>query len=293
MEDLEVDSGGTAQRAAAAGTAALIGMAVGGPVGAVLGSVSSPLLEPVMARVWEEFRTDGHQRARTVLQTAADSLGDDAVGFENRLTASEQARLLGATALDAGVRTAWPPKVLALGKALAAGLSDGARLDEEQLIINALADLEAPHARVLELLITKKLTHGFDRSTRTSKLVAMNLIERERPPKRYPEWPAEHIGKILAPLSAIVPALLGTLHRHGLVVPRYDLSDVLGNLTADNDDGTFTIDTSGPDEPTITWSATALGLKLHTLMRDAIAEEVDDSADTPFTPRPEQNVPEG
>jgi hypothetical protein len=279
MDDLEADSGESVQRAAAAGTAAVIGLAIGGPVGAVLGSVSGPLLEPVMARVWDEVRADGRDRARTIMQTAADSLGDDAVDFENRLTANEQARLLGATALDAGMRTAWPPKVLALGKALAAGLSDdGARLDDEQLIISALADLEAPHARVLGLLVTRKWTRTFDSSMRNSRLVVVGLPERERPPNRYPEWASNQIGEALPNLAAIVPALLGTLHRHGLAVPRYDLSDVLGNLTAENDDGTFTIDTTGgPDEPTITWSATALGLKLHTLLRDAGIEDREDS----------------
>lgn len=274
MEDRSAAAPGMAQRAVTAGLASLAGLAVGGPPGAIVGAVAEPILEPLMGRVWDEMRGDGRRRMNTVVQTAADSLGDDPDRFEDRARATEQTRLLTATAMEAGMRTAWPPKVRALGRALAAGLADdAARVDEEQLLIGALADLEAPHARVLDLLITKKWSQTIsDTAPYRASWAPSTLTEREKPPARYPEWTAEQIGSALANLKSIIPTLLGTLQRHGLVTPKYDLSDVLGNLATDNGDGTFEIDTSGPDEPTIMWSATGLGLKLHTLLDEAASD---------------------
>ena len=224
-----------------------------------------------MARVWDELHADSRRRADTVVQTAAESLGGGLDDLEQKVRATEQTRLLTATAMDAGMRTAWPPKLRALGRALANALTDAdALVDEDQLIIGALADLEAPHARVLDLLLTKKCMYAPVRgSSRGPRWEAAELLEQERPPRRYAAWESEQIMVVLANLSGAVPTVLGTLQRHGLVQPAYNLGDVIGNLATERSDGTFEIDTSGPDEPTVTWSATHLGLRLHELLQEA------------------------
>ena len=57
--------------------------------------------------------------------------------------------------MDAAQRTAWPPKVYALGRVLAAGLiaSDEAEVDVQDQALAAMADLERLHIILLELLV--------------------------------------------------------------------------------------------------------------------------------------------
>lgn len=67
---------------------------------------------------------------------------------------SERTRLQAGIAISAATRTGWPAKVRALGRALASGLlaEDDAQIDSEMLILAAMADIEAPHLSLLELL---------------------------------------------------------------------------------------------------------------------------------------------
>ncbi|MFT4264834.1 MAG: hypothetical protein QM572_15725 [Nocardioides sp.] len=276
MQDDENSGREAAQEAGAAALGALVGLAIGGPEGSVIGAVATPYLQPVLAKVWDEVRSDGRRRAGSVAQIAADSLGDDAAAFGDRASATEQTRLLTATAMDGAVRTAWGPKVRALGRALADGLADdGARVDEEQLIIGALVDVEVPHAHVLDLLVTKKWSYvPNDAPPPDIRWVACELAERERPPRRYPEWRPHELSSALPNVAPIVPTILGTLQRHGLATPRYDISEALDGFASDNGDGTFSIGADlGPTEPTVSWSATELGLHLHTLLHDASQDE--------------------
>ena len=74
------------------------------------------------------------------------AIGGDPAEPERLILASDQSRLQAGIALSAATRTAWPPKVIALGRALAAGLvaADEARILTEPFIMAALADVEAP-----------------------------------------------------------------------------------------------------------------------------------------------------
>ena len=58
-------------------------------------------------------------------------------------------------ALEAATRTAWEDKVRTLGRSLASGLlaDDNAKIDTEQMIIAAIADIEGPQLAMLELLV--------------------------------------------------------------------------------------------------------------------------------------------
>lgn len=66
-----------------------------------------------------------------------------------------QVRLLTGLAMSAAERTAWPPKVVALGRMLAAGLiaEDAAAVDVQQLAMTAMADVKRPHVVLLDLLV--------------------------------------------------------------------------------------------------------------------------------------------
>ena len=136
------------QRAAAAAGGAFAGLVVGGPVGAIAGAALGPLLEPFAQHVWDELRGDAQRRQGETLAAAAGVLGGGPEELERLALASDGSRLQTGIALSAAARTTWPPKVIALGRALATGLiaTDDARIDTEPLIMAALADIEFPHA---------------------------------------------------------------------------------------------------------------------------------------------------
>lgn len=269
MRESESEKTDGLRQVAAAAVASMAGLAVDGAAGTFVGAVSQPLLEPLIARVWGEVGLDVRRRATAVTQIALASFPGDEADFEAKLGTSEQSRLLAATALDAGGRTTWPPKLRALGLALAQGItSDDARVDDWQLLMGALAALDVPHARVLGLLLTRKWQSVPDpASPRHWLWTASDLSQHEQPPHRYPRWAAWQIGSALPNLAGIVPTLLGTLQSHGLAVPEYDISEIIDNLVTEHNDGTFEINTTtGPSEPAVAWVGTPLGLRLHELL---------------------------
>jgi hypothetical protein len=142
------------QRAVAAAAGALLGSAVGGPVGAVVGAALGPMLEPLIRGVWAELSESARRRQVDVLVSAIHA-GIPVDELDERINASERTQLLTGFALSAATRTAWDDKVRTLGRSLASGLlaDDGAKIDTEQMIIAAIADIEGPQLAMLELLV--------------------------------------------------------------------------------------------------------------------------------------------
>jgi hypothetical protein len=73
--------------------------------------------------------------------------------LESRISASTTNVDLADAALSGAATAAYDPRIVVLGRALAAGLlaEDEARVDVERLIIRAVSDLEASHVRLLDL----------------------------------------------------------------------------------------------------------------------------------------------
>lgn len=212
------------QRATAGAIGALAGTTIAGPPGAVVGAVASVALEPVVARVWSEVSADGRRRAAETLAHASDAARMSPEQFADRIDASEQSKLLAGIALSAATRTAYAPKIRALGRALANGLADDcARIDEEQLIMGALADMEAPHVSLLELLVAKQPEWGGAIDTwKATKSEGRDQFGRE--PRR---WTQRQMTSARPSLAPVLPGLLGTLQRHGLAVVESDLAEAL------------------------------------------------------------------
>lgn len=104
--------------------------------------------------MWGELGSDSHQRQCEALAAAQEAMGAASEELERLILASDQSRLQAGIALSAASRTSWPPKVRALGRALAGGLmaTDDTRIDTQPLIMAALADIEFSQASLLELL---------------------------------------------------------------------------------------------------------------------------------------------
>jgi hypothetical protein len=130
------------QRAAAAAAGALVGVGIAGPLGAAAGAGLGPLLEPLVKGVWAELSESARQRQTDVLFWAIRT-GVPVGEMEERINASERTQLLTGFALSAATRTAWEDKLRTLGRSLASGLlaEDNAKIDTEQMIIAAIADI--------------------------------------------------------------------------------------------------------------------------------------------------------
>jgi hypothetical protein len=108
---------------------------------------------PLAAEAWRELNERRSASVGRLIETASAAGGKNPESLlQNALARQETAQLLLDTMSAASEsRLEW--KVDALATALANGLeADGARVDEERLVVRALADLEPPHVRALGLL---------------------------------------------------------------------------------------------------------------------------------------------
>ena len=222
------------QRALAVGLGAVAGAVVGGPLGAVVGATLGPLLEPVAAHVWDELGASGRRRTGEALAAAVDS-GIPLEQLLSRVNSSERTQLLAGYALAAASRTAWQDKVRTLGRSLAAGLlaEDDARLDTEQMIIAAIADIEGPHLSLLDLLVSYEPIMG--QSTAHDRLDIPAYSYRHSGDGTWDAgnrlWDAVNIRTARSNLFAALPSLLGTLQRHGLVIESTDTNNAFDRIT--------------------------------------------------------------
>ncbi len=253
------------QQAAAAGAGAGVGAIMGsGPVGAMVGAALGPLLVPLAEKVWAEVTADGKRRAAEALALACEALDYEPEELEGLIGASDRTRLLAGIALSAATRTAWQDKVRTLGRSLASGLlaADDAQIDTEQLIIAAIADIEAPQLSLLELLACW-VPPGQGRVVAEPYEADPSLEEWHLGGRR---WTAEDIGVARPRLRPVMSSLLGTLQRHGLATQNDNIAQALENYSQafDSRQGRripqATPRISGATvTPAATWSPTELG----------------------------------
>lgn len=98
--------------------------------------------------------------------------------------------------LEAADSTTVPEKIGALSTVLANGLSSDDRVDESMLLVSALAELEAPHVVILELI------------TRPGPAI---------PGVGEVEWSREDLSRARPGYVTVLPAVLGALDRYGLI----------------------------------------------------------------------------
>ncbi len=223
---------------------------------------SGPKLEPLVRGVWAELSESARQRQTDVLFWAIHN-GIPVDEMEKRINASERAQLLTGFTLSAATRTAWENKVRALGRSLASGLlaNDNTKIDTEQLIIAAVADIEGPQLAMLELLVCWEPDVEFG----TELVIGpLKIPEYSHDPTRGGSWhvglrrlSGGHIACARPNLAPIAPSLLGTLQRHGLVGQNDDVSNPRSSA------------------PHRTWSPTELGEQVFIRFRDAGTELPD------------------
>ena len=184
------------------------------------------MLEPLVKGVWAELSESARQRQTDLLFWAIRA-GVPVDEIRERINASERTKLLTGFALDAATRTAWEDKVRTLGRSLASGLlaDDDAKIDIDQMIIAAIADIEGPQLAMLEFLVRwSPCQMELEPSLISGPLDIPGRSGRDWD-ARGREWPYPLIVYARPNLLPIAPSLLGTLQRHGLVVQN-DFTDV-------------------------------------------------------------------
>jgi hypothetical protein len=138
--------------------AAVAGGVVGwrlGPAGALAGAAAGPYLVDFARQVWDEVTPDAQRRQGEMLGAAAEAGAQELEGLADMIGRSERTRLMAGIAMTGTARTAWPPKVYGLGRALADGLiaADEAQINLADLVLPVMTDMDRPHVSLLELLV--------------------------------------------------------------------------------------------------------------------------------------------
>jgi hypothetical protein len=186
--------------AVAAGTASLQN-----PVAGAVATGLSPLALAGLGRISAAIRGRRLEHSAETLTVAADASGAETVeefaAFVEAAVSDDEHQELLARALIIAQDTAMRAKRHAIGRALAAAASDtGTKVDEELLFIRAVADLDAPHIRLLALMASEDPSEG-----RLSASV-------------FPgSWSLQAILLRDRGLEGALPALIRTLEAHGLI----------------------------------------------------------------------------
>ncbi|SDN76866.1 hypothetical protein SAMN05428965_1536 [Geodermatophilus sp. DSM 45219] len=151
---------GLLARAGAAGVAAAAGLAVAGPAGGMIGSAASQMAVDLTEAMASKLGERRRQRTAVPVEHAAECLGIAVPEVTDRLTDEPELEHVTTTVLIGALSTESHEKLLFLGRVLANVLTDRAVLEEEQFLAQAIAAIEAPHVRLLDLIESQQTKSG-------------------------------------------------------------------------------------------------------------------------------------
>ena len=207
---------------------ALLGRAIGGPGGEVYGAGAAAALPEFGWALIKPFdeRWTQHRRARALdaVNEVAAVLGGTVEDVLTTGSATPARERLTGHVLNAAANTVMQGKIRALGRTLAHALADGGddRVDEAEFVVAALADLEVPHARVLDTMARPAIFSypptdeaGWDQVRTALRQWQWSILKRDLP--QY---------------GSTLEAVLGTLERRGLIVelPSDDVAQLRKDL---------------------------------------------------------------
>jgi len=128
---------------------------------AAVASVFSPdtgaalvAVQPIVAEVLANVGRRGIDR---IFGVAAEASGLSPEAVVQRLALSEDGQRLLIRGLEVAWTATYDEKLRVLGRCFAAGAEDGARIDQEVLIVNAVAVMEPAHMRLLGVVVQEHL----------------------------------------------------------------------------------------------------------------------------------------
>jgi hypothetical protein len=221
-DDEDQSEGGIGKQAVVGAVAAVVGYQLGGPLGAAVGGGMTPYLAALVDNVIAEVRTDRRDNIAEMAEAAgtAAGLGPEVLG--ERMRRSQRTRLLTANAAESAAKTAWPPKVRALGRVLADGLiaADEAKIDVAELALTAMADLERPHVMTLDLLAGNRVDEveeDFAKGIPFRFKVKPAKDGGAGDPNWIPDWRDREILIARPQLKDVYLSIMATLQRHALI----------------------------------------------------------------------------
>jgi hypothetical protein len=158
-----------------------------GPAAPVVAALTAPLVARMAERVAAEWRRKTSMVAETAMSTAGIA---DPEAFCDALTSDPGMIALAQKILFAAAVTGNDRKLHALGAVLGRA-AQGHRLDETNVLIDALAAIEEPHVIVMEVIASEA-------------------------PETRPGWLSQHVQEKVALEPDLVLAVLSTLARYGL-----------------------------------------------------------------------------
>jgi hypothetical protein len=197
-----------------------------GYLGPGAGAVAAGVAPVVLAGLDYVAGTIGPRRlehATETLTDAAEAFGaetaEEFIEFVNAAVSDEDRQELLARALSIAQDTAMRDKRRALGRVVAQAARDtGTKVDKELIYLRVLADLDAPHIRLLRLMTTKPAHQD---------AVNQQMEATGRDPIR--QWHPSDLGDADPGISEVVWSLLPVLDRHGLISGGYDMLTSAGH----------------------------------------------------------------
>jgi hypothetical protein len=262
----------------AAGVAiAAAGVRLGAGAAITLGGAGY-LFESIAEKTWAELRPHAKRRAVAVLEAASDAAGcENSDEFGDLIGKSEHATLMTGLAMSSAERTAWPPKAVALGRVLAAGLiaEDEAKIDLQQLALSAMADMERPHVQLLDLLVNYQPDAVMQVGWRAVAHRVPSYISEYIGgggeliwSAGFRIWTAKQLSGARPQLGPALMGLLGTLERHGLARLRDSGPEMAKRLAISL--GTERQPSMQAIQPS--WSPTELGERVRGFYDDAVTD---------------------
>lgn len=231
---MEPDNGKTdwaeqSGKALAAGIGAAVGLPLG-PAGVVGGAIGGSLLEPSAVWMLQRVLQAVNRRNQVVVDVACETAGVAPEELFTRISEDEELQILFVKAIEAATRTAWEDKLRTLGGSLASGFlsSDESEIGIEQLIMAAIADMEAPHLALLDLLVawrppwieeeTNPVRLDIPEDLRSQPTDCERTVDRRK-------WYVHNIQTYRPRLAPVFTSLVGTLERHGLAIYESNVDD--------------------------------------------------------------------
>ncbi|HST47409.1 hypothetical protein [Jatrophihabitans sp.] len=222
---------------------ALAALVAGGdPLAAAAAQLLAPPLASLTQGAISEWRRHSANQIDLALSTATADAGIDPEALFDRLTGDPKRLLLLRDALQSAAATSMQSKARAFGRAIANGAltADDAKIDNEALVVRALADLESPHVQVLARIQggTARIPRPGEQRELSEKSLALERLDAH--------------GQ-----AALLQPLLQTLLRNGLV-RQVALGESWGEEPNDED-----------ADRTNTWAVTNFGVELLQRLRTA------------------------
>lgn len=242
---------------------------LGGTTAGAYATAASPIVQRVFTSIGGRWRDLSDRTGQRVLEEA-EAAGVPAGELEDRIAGSDERLLLAGAAVNAGMRTVNPDKLRALGRALAAGVTDDALVDQELLVVAALEEMEAPHVKVLRH-IAEEWPNGMAMGSR-------------------PSWTEAGLRQVLPEVATVLDPVMATLERHTLVRVTDRTPEAMQNLEQERRRNEETQSRIGAQQP---WyrgrapqfkplpdkvHATALGRHVLELLREAGSAGPDDTS---------------